>query len=904
MAAPAAIPAVEQRQWLLTAEGKYKCLLCDNLESFRTKQSFQRHRNDHHRELDLDDDTFKQCQDCRKMFSGAMGLRFHRKGADDRCPEIDIDGEPQAPVAPGNQQGNNINHAVGDAAVLAAARGAAEQERAALVDDLLNSVEEQQQILGLLKEPMYNINSSWKENLYNTIIKLLEGMVSVDRRVTLANTLAFDALPGLIRNTCRNVSTRGRAVDLLKKLVRSPNISHEILIEAKRAVRAMQQEIREPPPPRGSVEHLKTSAETMGQRGRLSAADRIVKQLDQRIGEEAPRVENVQLPTREEAAGILRGLHPQVRSEELDNLSSFEDATLPPGLTVDSDDVKHVIRLSPNDTAPGASGWTTQLMKWAANYGNVAANTNFATLLANVFNRIYDGTMPTECRMIWTRSRSVLIPKGPNMGYRPLGIGGLPYRLLMKLGYSKVTKQLGDVLAPKHQLAVGVPGGCEIGARIVHLHLNRTNLRPDDWRMAPAVISLDVKNCFNTLSTVQTMKGLLEYAPEVTRLFKWTHVDPSDLVWSDGSVICQRMIAYRQGCPGSTPNASLALMPVGDEVLAALRVAEVEFRTEMGLQADPYGPGHYLCFADDGKVLTTLGIAVRFAARLVEIFNRHHLVAVLAKSYIVCYKAEAAHAAGAWPEGWGMQAGGEKAFGVPVGTDEYIDGFLRDKIAQSDRPTRALKRIGKRLATQLTIMCHNTEPAYMLRVIEPRLSMPFAQQHDTWISQAMRAIAEVDDPGPYFEPLLRLPMAMGGAGVYDYRIRLEAGVITSRTRTRAFLQQHMADLLMTAENEDVWAPLALGTANGCPDILGELTAEDRGHLDNLENPKEVDAAARKVVKAVDTKIQLEIIASLNNDGQIGRNQLATLRSYMCKSSGRWLRSTTVFASGQRPFPDA
>ena len=100
--------------------------------------------------------------------------------------------------------------------------------------------------------------------------------------------------------------------------------------------------------------------------------------------------------------------------------------------------------------------------------------------------------MSARTTFLWTRTRSVLIPKPEAGAYRPIGIGDAFYRLLMRLAYSQKAEEIGSSLAPR-QLAVGVAGGCEIGAHMAHLQFWQPHDPNSDWQLAPAIISVDAK---------------------------------------------------------------------------------------------------------------------------------------------------------------------------------------------------------------------------------------------------------------------------------------------------------------------------------------------------------------------------------------------------------------------------
>jgi hypothetical protein len=504
--------------------------------------------------------------------------------------------------------------------------------------------------------------------------------------------------------------------------------------------------------------------------------------------------------------------------------------------------------------------------------------------------------MPACTRWMWTRSRAVLLPKPGQGGHRPLGIGDAWYRLLMRVTYSTQYAQLGEKLVP-HQLAVGVRGGCEIGARLAQLQFSSGNNFEQDWALEPAIVNIDVKNCFNECSVRLAFERLVMWAPGLARLFHWTHVECSDLIWSTGDVVGRRVIGFRQGCPASTANACLALVDVVSRLKAALIEEEEQLRRDRGLEGREIRPGSVVCYADDANVFTTLGVAVRLATRITEIYAVDGLRVARNKSVIISRRGGEAHLAGMWPDEWGMATEGLKVLGAPVGTDVFVTGYLGRKIAELKPPYKAIERIGNRLGLQLTQYCHNVEPDYMFRVVEPHLSREAADQHDQQIDQAIALVAGLDPGHVGLRELRGLPVSQGGLGIYTHGARLEAGVAVSRARTFGFAEKHLPQLLATIRRDGTWPDVVIGSADG-RDISGELTAEDKEKLGNISAPGEVEAGTRKAVQAVDAAIAQDVLHRLAADGPRGRGALAFFRSNMSKASGRWLRSFYGMEAGQ------
>ena len=100
-------------------------------------------------------------------------------------------------------------------------------------------------------------------------------------------------------------------------------------------------------------------------------------------------------------------------------------------------------------------------------------------------------------------------------------------------------------------------------------------------------------------------------------------------------VVGQREVGFRQGDPASTINASLALEYTMDRVENKLREIVRDMRAAENWDEDDLHGGHLVTFADDGRVLTTSGVAVKLAACLREIYGEVRLEVVVKKSEII-----------------------------------------------------------------------------------------------------------------------------------------------------------------------------------------------------------------------------------------------------------------------------
>ena len=166
-------------------------------------------------------------------------------------------------------------------------------------------------------------------------------------------------------------------------------------------------------------------------------------------------------------------------------------------------------------------------------------------------------------------------------------------------------------------------------------------------------------------------------------------------------VVGQREVGFRQGDPASTINASLALEYTMDRVENKLREIVRDMRAEENWDEDDLHGGHLVGFADDGHVLTALGVAVKLAACLPEFYGKDRLEVVVKKSEIISQYANLVPE-NELHEGWGKATEGAIVLGVPIGKDEYIQAYLQNEIEKKKPPSNALDCLNKRLALHLT----------------------------------------------------------------------------------------------------------------------------------------------------------------------------------------------------------
>jgi hypothetical protein len=275
------------------------------------------------------------------------------------------------------------------------------------------------------------------------------------------------------------------------------------------------------------------------------------------------------------AVNALSSTTPLVDTAQMDKLLLLQqlhplplplDSILPvlpsdtPLITVDADEgLVKIIRQMINGSAPGPSGWTTEMV------GVLTADEDCLTGLAMLIQDITNGTLPDSTKPFLLPSNLIGIDKNSGASVRPIAIGEVFYRIAAYRGQLYVQHVAKDLLQPI-QLGVATSGGCEA---VVHnlQHVLEQNHQP------VAALAIDFKNAFNSVSRKAMLETLYSHPrlQYIWRLVDFAYSTPSNLyvrgpdrsLWP-GVFSVQ---GVRQGDPLSSLLFALTIQPVYDSVV-------------------------------------------------------------------------------------------------------------------------------------------------------------------------------------------------------------------------------------------------------------------------------------------------------------------------------------------------
>jgi hypothetical protein len=870
------------------------CLIClPNVRGehphFASMSNFVKHCNRYHvTDHALQIQSLLRCPRCHIHTNGQRGLNRHQTACNppEGAREVgDVAAEVEVAAAEGGQQ---------------------EQEVIERATDV--------QLQALFRGGLYNVHAAWELPLYEIVMSVLKGMLSEEMEECYDSTLAFFLIPGLVvfcnsfHKCCPGVP---RAVDLLRRIVASTpenlgkSLADLVVAEAVGVYELhrhwnRREEREERGPQSRQVTKALARAEKFGRNGRFAPAAAILRRLEPLLtGQEAG--EELRLSSEERAAAVLN-LHPPFRSEDLDTIPPLQPGVEEPESSlICSKDVLQGIKGLRKDSAHGGSGWSNNSIRWLRVRSLKQDGDNAGEIggaLAEVFNRLHSGGMPTEVRSMWTRTRLVLLPKPGQQGaVRPLGLRDSFYRLGMRLLLVQCKDDLATHLGPAGQLAVGIPGGCQIGAQAMQMCYDRICEGSDGSAEESAgILLIDVKNAFNTLSVRQIYEQLLVICPGLARVFRFMYSEPSDLYGNEGELLGRRCIGVTQGDPLSTALCALAMLKPMAKCLAIAEEEKAKVVAVGGKSLAPVQVG----FADDVSIGGSLGVMARVAPQVQGAFTPAGMTIAETKCMLAGARTSELSPEHR-PMGFQIREG-VKVLGVPVGSEEYKREFMDKCSAEMKIPHSALQRVSCHLAFLLISMVFNALPTYLLQSVHPSITRAFCVQFDSDINKCLGAILGMCSTDPSFVTLRGLSLAQGGLGIACKDGLIARGAFdVAQARSHEFITAFMPPLMSIdtrCYSQQPWVKSGIGE----PGFADTIEIDDAERVILMEGyvHDEVKAVVKAVRGRVDQAKRVAFELELEqSDHPADREKRAWFLSGAHKDASRWLHDQLSFAFGTK-----
>ena len=255
----------------------------------------------------------------------------------------------------------------------------------------------------------------------------------------------------------------------------------------------------------------------------------------------------------------LRVLHPE---GEL-GLAAFPAAGRSPAPETDAEALRAAAHSMKPGTSPGLSGWTVSLVRSALGADGMVS---YLLRQLTAMKRNEAGGWRLYCA-----SRLTALSK-PGGGVRPIAVGEVPYRLLMRTALYTYGERVRSGLLPT-QYGVGTPGGTEPVIRAVE-HVYQGELQHYQQ-----VTALDFSNAYNTLRRRCIGEAMRRWYGPLYRLTRWAYGQAAPLVVAgprepDGeeraTVELHSSEGVRQGDPLAPLLFSAGIRPYLEQLKAAL----------------------------------------------------------------------------------------------------------------------------------------------------------------------------------------------------------------------------------------------------------------------------------------------------------------------------------------------
>ena len=681
-------------------EDKRKCPVIGCPSTHKDRDGYRKHLNAAHKSLGAEawegqfgvgtPFDFVRCTKCHVSVVSDKGLKIHLKRFCDGfyAPEGN---DPPDQIGPAIDAANAVEDADAADVLVGMLNGGVQQ------GENEDQPEEGEQAAGdgeiservrRAKQPPLGSLCKIALALFIAVAKrLIEAAVAAPAGEEAPFLQALDALPGLVSYKARTgkATTRTKRINaLMLSLSKEKDVHLVVLAMAEDMLRGMMSQGK--PVQIGLQRPWDKATERatmMVRAGNLGAAMNLMSDYSNGIRG------NEQRRTTAEVVKILEdsNLFP-AKDDEDDYVKTKEemfehldDANVPKDLQLEVATVHEILTTLKRGSAGGQSGWQLSLLRQMAE-----ADATFSEALTSLLNKILRGEVADSTT--YTRARIALIDKEGG-GHRPISVSAVFTRVLGK-GVMKTMKvQICETLSP-FQFALGVPGGVEA---VIHAMCSKPL---DDGEI---MILSDIANAYGTVKRGPMAEAVAKLFPGLYNLFFFLYSKASELVLSSGDLVAMVETGTRQGC-------TLA----GLFFCAVIHPILLKGYEETGIAS--------LFFVDDGNMRGPRAAVLechRLTARGLEAIGLRQNGE---KGRILGDGDEGIVVVGEYVGGGEIfitRGQGAKCLGIPIGTEEFVEGQLTRAMKKLTKGLKGLKDLPGDVAILLIKVCVAARAMYLTR---------------------------------------------------------------------------------------------------------------------------------------------------------------------------------------------
>ena len=420
-------------------------------------------------------------------------------------------------------------------------------------------------------------------------------------------------------------------------------------------------------------------------------------------------------------------------------------------------------------------------------------------------NKILAGEVTGAGRELLVTGRLTMISRGSGNGFHPICMDCCAYRAI---GVTSVVAARARLPSMQPlQFGGGIRNGAEIVARADALAYDQ----------GKAILSIDIKNAFNTTRLSIIYDGLLQADPSLLHYFRWRYGNPSILCDNTGATVATTRTGVRQGDPWGSLLFEVAIRP---SLQARLTQLEEEHNAEHP-HDNIQSPGSVAAFEDDTQARSDPRIIFQLAPLIKDIFAIDGFIVNESKCKIT--GAGITALPNDAPHGFEIQESGTTALGFPIGNEQFRTATTRSKMEAMAPLLAALRLLTPRSAILLLSQCICHRPGFLLRrASDLALVMPFARTFDEKICLAVEDTLRMDRHDGARARIF-LPRHLAGMGIVrNAGMASEKGRLISRLALTEFLGQFYPNELTNLQlQHNFWLDIQLGQE------------EDLGHLTDI-----------------------------------------------------------------------
>ena len=518
------------------------------------------------------------------------------------------------------------------------------------------------------------------------------------------------------------------------------------------------------------------------------------------------------------------------------------------------------LRSFPKDTACGSSGLRVTHLLDPLTSLNRFHGEDFLLSITSLIRLLLDGLLPASLSPLLTLSPLIALQKG-NGALRPIAIGEIWRRLASKVCNTSVKGAATDYLQP-HQLGVGISDGAPL---IVHAAQAVIDQFQADSSIA--LLKVDFRNAFNTISRQQFLSQTRQFFPSISRWVESCYCTANPL--SFGSFALQCSSGVQQGDPLGPLLFSLALHPILSKIRAAC--------PDLLLSA---------WYLDDGTLIGPQSSLRRALTILAEEAPITGLQLNLEKCVLWWPSLVPSLDLGFPSDLPRIRSSGIDLLGSPLGDSTFAASLISRKIHQLSLSLARLVDLQDPQVEYTLLRASLGLPSliYSLRTTNPAWIGPELATFDSHIRSALHRILGLRHLPDDVLTQMSLPVALGGLGLPSAASRALPAFLGSVTRT-AHAQRDLLPPTVLHLRCDFLPAFESFTATYPQDPPLSLAS-----IEPLRHPQQwlsslVDSAA--------------YVALLNASSQSARARLLSLQ---LPFSGTWLSAPPLISFGFRLAP--